>query len=259
MVERGLADPWLDRLARAVRRLGGRLRSALGWPNSVGRARERVAALYLRGDGIEIGALHLPVKMPRGVTVRYVDRMGERDLRVQYPELRRHSLVHVDIIDDGELLSSLPDRSVDFIVANHMIEHCLDPIGTLKNWARVIRPAGVLYMAVPHRKLTFDRDRAPTPWDHLLGDHADGGAASSWAHLIEWATLVERAADPVARAQTLRDQQYSIHYHVWTDVEFRDFMERSRSQGGVNLSILDIVINQNEYIVVAQRTAGEDA
>lgn len=67
----------------------------------------------------------------------------------------------------------------------------------------MIRPGGILFMAVPHRNLTFDRDRPPTGWAHLVSDRADGGAGTHWAHLLEWASLVEHVADPSARAQTL--------------------------------------------------------
>ena len=87
-----------------------------------------IAATFLRGTGIEIGALHEPLIVPRRVTVRYVDRMRSPQLRHQYPELSRADLVDVDIVDDGELLATIPDGSQDFVVANHFIEHCQDPI-----------------------------------------------------------------------------------------------------------------------------------
>jgi len=242
------------RTVRVARRVRSTVRRALRLPDGsvVAPTRARVAKRYLRGTGIEIGALHFPTKMPPGAKARYVDRMSERDLRAQYPELRTHTFVHVDTIEDGERLASLPAGSVDFIVANHVIEHCLDPIGTLENWTRVIRPGGILFMAVPHRELTFDRDRAPTTWAHLALDRTDGGASSHWAHLLEWASLVERVADPTSRARTLQEQRYSIHCHVWTDAEFRDFLERCRTEAGVDLSIVDVVPNEHEYIVVAR-------
>ncbi len=74
-----------------------------------GLDREAIAAHYLRGEGIEIGALHNPLRLPRAAHVRYVDRMSREDLRKHYPELSRRDLVPVDIIDDGERLSTLQD------------------------------------------------------------------------------------------------------------------------------------------------------
>src|SRR5258708_4169680 len=69
--------------------------------------RRRMAGQYLRGTGLELGALHSPLEVT-GVNVRYVDRMAVADLRRHYPELAGFALTPVDIIDDGEKLSTIP-------------------------------------------------------------------------------------------------------------------------------------------------------
>ena len=140
--------------------------------------RRRLAKRYLKGDGLEIGALHYPLWVPSGVRVRYVDRLGVADLHGHYPELPVHKLVAVDVIDDGEKLSSQPDSSADFIIANHFIEHTEDPLDTLASHLRVLRPGGVIFMAVPDRRRTFDERRAPTPLEHIVKDHVEGAARS---------------------------------------------------------------------------------
>src|SRR3954452_14807173 len=95
--------------------------------------RRRTIARHLRGDGIEIGALYFPLDLSeaRVTRVRYVDRLDVPALREQYPTLANLTFVPVDIVDDGEVLSTIPDGSLDFVVANSMIEHTSDPIGTL--------------------------------------------------------------------------------------------------------------------------------
>src|SRR4029079_12002414 len=137
-----------------------RLVSLLPDRQEVRRARVRLAKRFLRGEGLEIGALHLPLPMPRGAQVRYVDRMDERSLVAESPELEGRDLVHVDVVDDGERLTTVPDASVDFVVANHFLEHTEDPIGTLEQHVRVLRPGGVLYLANPDPRVTFD-ERPP--------------------------------------------------------------------------------------------------
>ncbi|NET62712.1 MAG: class I SAM-dependent methyltransferase [Symploca sp. SIO2E6] len=102
--------------------------------------RRQIAWHYLSGKGIEIGALHSPLEVPPHAQVHYVDRLSVAELRKQYPELAEHELVEVDIIDDGETLPSMADASVDFVIANHMIEHCQDPIGTIEHHLRVLKP-----------------------------------------------------------------------------------------------------------------------
>src|SRR5512141_1447450 len=107
--------------------------------------RKRVAAQFLQGQGIEIGALHWPLETDANVC--YVDRLTVQQLREQYPQLADIPLTRVDVVDDGERLDLFPDESLDFIVANHMIEHCENPLGTMRVHLNKLKPGGILYYA----------------------------------------------------------------------------------------------------------------
>ncbi len=120
--------------------------------------REAVASHYLKGTGIEIGALHNPLKVSSSAKIKYVDRMPVAELRKQYPELASKDLVEADIIDNGEKLATVANASQDFVIANHFIEHCENPIDALKNLARVLKKDGIIYMCVPDKRYTFDYD-----------------------------------------------------------------------------------------------------
>ena len=87
--------------------------------------REDVALRYLKGDGIEIGPLDYPLRLPRQATVRYVDYLDTAALREAYSSTLRagRPLVTPDVVDDGARLASFADGSLDFVVANHMLEH----------------------------------------------------------------------------------------------------------------------------------------
>ena len=76
---------------------------------------------FIFGNGIEIGALHTPIKIYNQADVRYVDRFGLDKLQLHYPGLSEEKLIEPDIIDNGELLSKFEKGSLDFIVANHML------------------------------------------------------------------------------------------------------------------------------------------
>jgi SAM-dependent methyltransferase len=155
-------------------------------PVAVRDTRKELAAEFLRGDGIEIGGLHLAITMPPGARVRYVDRMTVPELRAHYPELADWDLVQVDIVDDGEMLATIEDDSVDFIIANHFLEHCEDPIRTIETHLRKLRPAGILYYAVPDKRYTFDFRRPRTQLQHVVNDHDNGPEASRSEHYVEW-------------------------------------------------------------------------
>jgi SAM-dependent methyltransferase len=209
-------------MLKVIRSAASRFKKALLGPANGSPQRQRLARAYLRGQGIEIGALHNPLKVPRGTRVSYVDRMTVPELRRQYPELASLDLVDVDVVDDGEKLATIADGSQDFVIANHFLEHCPDPIGALKNFLRVLRPAGVLYLAVPDKRYTFDRDRPVTPPEHLWRDHEVGPGWSRQQHFEEWVRLVGRITDPdqvEGSVRHLMALDYSIHYHVWTQAE----------------------------------------
>lgn len=201
--------------------------------------RETLANSYLRGTGLEIGALHNPLRVPPEARVCYVDRMPVAQLREHYPELAAQDLVPVDVIDDGERLGAIADASQDFLVANHFLEHCEDPIGTLQSHLRVLRSGGVLYLAIPDKRTTFDKLRPVTPLEHLLRDHAHGPSCSRQAHFAEWAKLVWAPMAGVreeqaiaAEAERLQAMDYSIHYHVWTEREFLELLLHVQKRTG---------------------------
>lgn len=244
----------LDRGRASVGALAANLK-ALPQNLRIRARRKRLAKRYLHGSGLEIGALHSPLPLPPGATVRYVDRMDCAGLREHYPELSKQALVEVDIIDDGETLGTQPAASADFVIANHFIEHTQDPLGTLSNHLRVLRPGGTLYLAVPDRRHTFDVDRPPTPLEHLIRDHSEGPAWSRSLHQEEWARLVDKVPDAEVptRVQALEQSDYSIHYHVWTPSEFAALLEYAQCEQRLPFDIEDLQGNGHEFIAVLRR------
>ncbi len=222
--------------------------------------RRHLAGRYLEGDGLEVGALHLPLALPRGARARYVDRMSVEDLRAHYPELDEYELVTPDFIDDGEALTSVPSGSMDFVIVNHLIEHCQDPIGALLSHARVLREGGVLYLAAPDRRRTnFDREREETSLEHLLRDHEQGPEGSRSKHYEEWSRFAIKVADDevLAHAAALEQQDYSIHFHTFTLTSFLAMMLRARELYGLPFEVLATETNNHEFIVIARRIASD--
>jgi SAM-dependent methyltransferase len=235
-----------------VTALARKLRRAL---NPVTRERRRIANEYLRGDGIEIGALHNPLDIPPQARVRYVDRLSATELREHYPELFHEPFVDVDIVDDGERLDRIGDETKDFVIANHFLEHTEDPLAALRNMVRVLRPGGVAYLAVPDKRYTFDEARPVTPVEHLLRDHREGPEGSRRGHFEEWARLVDKVGEDRVdeHAARLMERGYSIHFHVWTEREFHELLLAARTELGVPFEIELLGPNGHEVIAVLRR------
>src|SRR3712207_913163 len=222
-----------------------------------GWGRVAIADKYLKGDGIEIGALNSPLEVPRTARVKYVDRMSTPDLRKQYPELAELELVDADIIDDGERLDSIPDSTQDFVIANHFIEHCQNPLLALSNMLRVLKEGGLLYLAVPDKRFTFDVDRPVTPLEHILRDFEEGGEWSRRQHFEEWVRHVNKVEDMAAieeRVDELIGIDYSIHFHAWTQLEMIEFLLALNRKLGMRFDVELLFKNGEECIFILKKT-----
>lgn len=237
--------------------MGSFLKRLRGAPNYLllGLRRRRLANRYLNGSGLEIGALHRPLPTPAGAHVRYVDRMDTAALRSHYGELADKPLVDVEVVDDGETLATQPDGSADFIIANHFIEHTEDPLGTIANHLRVLRAGGILYLAVPDRRHTFDAERQPTTLAHLRRDHDEGPAWSRAIHQEEWARLVDKVPpeEVEERVRVLERDDYSIHFHVWAPEEFAAVLRHARHEQHLPFEIEALQPNHHEFIAVLRK------
>jgi predicted SAM-dependent methyltransferase len=190
--------------------------------------RESIANTYIRGNGIEIGALNNPLKLPKSAYVQYVDFMSLEGLRKRYPELGDRKLVDIDIIDDGEKLDKFKERSQDFVVANHFLEHSQNPILAIINMLRVLKVNGRLYCAVPDKRYTFDVNRQITDLEHIIKDFHDGPDWSRKKHYEEWFLFVDNIDNHESEFEEKVDnwisENYSIHFHVWTQREIVELL-----------------------------------
>ncbi|MGD0780411.1 MAG: methyltransferase domain-containing protein [Dehalococcoidales bacterium] len=218
--------------------------------------REIIAHIYIKGIGIEVGALNLPLKVPKSTIVKYVDKFSTSQLRQRYPEIAPTEIVNVDIIDDGECLKTISDGSQDFVIANHFLEHCQNPIGATFNMLRVLRCDGILYMAIPDKRFTFDCDRPVTPTRHLLDDYKDGGANSKRMAFEEWVKYVDKIKDNTEaewRVDRLIQIDYSIHYHAWTQIEILEIATILMKEINFQFDIELAYKNGIEMILVLKR------
>jgi SAM-dependent methyltransferase len=244
----------IAKVARSIHRRASRLLGAPIRPADLLR-RKTIARTYLRGSGLEIGALHNPLKTPPGVRVRYVDRLSNAELRREYPELAGKNLVEVDILDNGETLSSVGDATQDFVIANHFIEHCEDPIGAVSNMLRVLKEGGVLYLAIPDKRYTFDKDRPVTPIEHLMRDFQEGPEWSRRLHYEEWTRLVKKITDRARAGREVDDliaKRASIHFHVWTQAELLDLIAVMRRKWPFEIELM--FRRDNEVLFILRKS-----
>lgn len=82
---------------------------------------------WIKGQVLDIGCGPDPIKLPPPLTVRGWD------------------------LEDGDatLLATLEDKAFDCVVSAHCLEHLSDPETAIRNWSRVLKEAGYIYILVP--------------------------------------------------------------------------------------------------------------
>lgn len=257
--------------------MGALPRKATDWYNlrRLARLREEHARPYLAGAGLEIGAMHFPLRVAPGVTVRYVDYLTREENLRRFPYLDARKLVTPDYIDDGFRLTTIAPASQDFLVANHVLEHSPDPIGTLEVWWNVLRPGGVLYVTVPLAAHCFDRGREITPLHHLVDDHlaaADAGAlvTRNRSHYEEWIGISLKNwaadegrpweyADPVAATRYVEQmmaERAEIHFHTFSHESFRALLQHFCARRGTASDLIKVEDLGAEVLGVLRKRPG---
>ena len=190
----------------------------------------------LTGDVLEIGPGHNPFPTAPEARVVVVDKPVREGRDVVWPELvglprGPDADLHRDLDTDG--LKGIDDRSHDVVVASHVIEHLANPIAALREFDRVLRPAGRLVLVVPDRLLTFDALRPPTPLEHVLDEFYRHVDRVDDDHIREFCQAIYDQPpihpDPVREWHNPSLLNYelfalhrrrTIHVHCWTPEEF---------------------------------------
>lgn len=195
------------------------------------RTHRRAALRFLRGQGIEVGALQHPCPVPEGCDVVYYDRVtDDEEARRIYPEVEDADLQPVDrqldLAKNG--LGEFSDASLDFVILNQVIQQLGNPIRCVEEVFRVLRPGGHAVLSAPDKRFGVDGQRAITGWDHLLRDYLMKATDASDAHFVDIIALFypgDFTLGVTAVEPRLKDIRLRENAHVWDTEAFRDFLD----------------------------------
>ena len=155
--------------------------------------REEIILAHIKRDGLglEIGAGCSPIAPKKqGFRVHVLDHCDKEALIEKY---RPHGIAvenieEVDFVWDGRPYGELIGRRhvYDWIIASHVLEHTTDLIGFLNDCDSLLKEGGVLSLAVPDKRYSFDHFRRTfeaARWLVTVAGHSCGaGAHASGAH-----------------------------------------------------------------------------
>src|SRR5665647_495871 len=128
-------------------------------------------------------------------------------------------------IAEGTDLHQIKDNSYDFVLSCNNLEHIANPIKSLLEWKRVIKPGGCIILILPRKESNFDHKRPITPLQHLKYDFENNTQEDDLTHLNEILELHDLKRDPHAgsfenfKKRSLNNlNNRSLHHHVF-DIE----------------------------------------
>ena len=113
---------------------------------------------YLVGNGIDIGGGDDSLTIPSGSVFCYDKQHG-----------------------DAQFMTGVEDAQYDFVYSSHCLEHMKDLNVAIRNWMRICKPGGYLYIVVPH-EVYYEQGFWPSKWN---GEH-------SWSFTIDEKTAMPK-------------------------------------------------------------------
>lgn len=236
-------------------------------PQSLRRMRI-TAGIDPESSGIEYGPLHRTI-MPRSVckTVRYVDYKSRDELAAHYmndPNVDVSLIPEIDIVTGGALISDfVPDDSLDFVIASHVLEHVPDFIGWLETNLRLLRPGGRIALAFPDRRFCFDMAKQPTSFHEVIAayfekrtqpnftqicDHILNSRKVTPAEIWDGRLNVDNApsvhgstgALSILRKLVTKTGYHDVHCWKFSDQEFIDMLTRIKAELHLPFEVLSL-------------------
>lgn len=240
------------------------------------------------GVGLEIGPLTRPiVKKPNNIF--YLDHMSTAQLRRKYENepIDPNDIVEVDFIYRNNLKRSVNNKTFDYVIAAHVIEHIPDIISWLKDVQSILKPGGILSLIVPDKRYTFDIfrdestvadimgayfDKLNMPTGAMMYDYAssyviDIDAQSIWRDLDYYIKLPPKKRwdnhDVVKMCKANKEGKYiDCHCHVFTPQSFADILRAVIGVGLLDFEVCSFVptpTNDLEFFVSLKKVTGTTA
>lgn len=126
-------------------------------------------------------------------------------------------------ISDAVDMKIIDDNSYDFILSSNNLEHIANPLKALKEFYRIVKPDGLILVAVPQKEKTFDHNREYTPFEHILSDYIQDVQENDLTHLNEILELHDLDMDKQAgdfesfKKRSINNlQNRCLHHHVFS-------------------------------------------
>lgn len=262
--------------------------------SSIGRVLDRKSKLLshispLSQDGLEIGPLCWPIitKAESNNRIYYIDFSTAEKSREKYkndPNVNIDEIVETDYLWGKQTMPELVGGKLfDYVVASHVIEHVPNMLGWMREIASVLKDGGILSLAIPDKRYTFDYKRDLTSLGTLVESYLldkrrpgirDVFDQVSLATKLDVVKAWQKDFDPVqlehhqtleealveSEKQLASDEYYDVHVNIMTPASFLAILEKATKLGLFDFSVVDFYdtdFNSHEFLVSLQRVSRE--
>lgn len=242
---------------------GDALPATHAWPNSdagLTYAQKLLGMLPTRtGRGVELGPLNKPTASKPQCNVLYVDHMSTEEIKQKYPTIE--GIVDIDrpIINNSIVDTLCHDAPIDYFIASHVLEHVPNPIRWLRELESVLKVGGLVALALPDRRETFDLLREETRASDIvaayLSDDTVPSARAVYDHhsLASFVNMPFASSESVTPAQ-VRNGRGAVRPKVAT-TEHLSFTERA--QNGEYLDVHAWVFTPASFLIAMAQIAAD--
>ncbi len=241
--------------------------------------------------GIEVGPLDKSLVKKSEGTIFYVDHCDTAELKRRWSADHRINLelLHVDAVwGDNTLnaaVASAADGSgktwagADYLLASHVVEHVPDLVAWLQEIHDALRPSGLVRLAIPDKRYTFDYLRETTTLADVLTEHlrkrrkpsasrildfalnaAEVNCAEAWRGTLDVSLLKRMYSDEGAYAIATdaehHDTYHDVHCWSFTPGSFASLMKELSSMGLLSMEcewIIPTQMDDLEFFVGMRR------
>ncbi|WP_413613318.1 class I SAM-dependent methyltransferase [Bdellovibrio sp. HCB-110] len=146
------------------------------------------------------------------------------------------------------------DETFAFVFSEHMLEHTANPIKVLLEWKRILKRGGTLFLFLPHKERTFDRNRPRTTLQHHIDDYEGNVSSYDQTHLNEWMEMViNRGLAPHYAKYTpeVMIKNGLIHHHVWITEDMLALVKHMSLE--VLFSLDEVPDRRDSFVIVARK------
>lgn len=235
-----------------------------------------------RGKGLEIGPSFNPLlRKADGFDVEIVDHLDADGLREKYKNANVDlgQIEDVDYISDGGLISDLIGKSnvFDFCIALHVIEHTVDLVGFLLDCQTLLKQTGILVLAVPDKRFSFDVLRPVCTTGDVIQAHVEGRKQHSLGKMFDEFTynclrsglpawerknsgelrFFRSGEDALATFSHVRKSKEFVDIHAWqfTPSSFRLIIHDLNKFGFIQMNEKAFVEGEGEFYITLSRAA----